>query len=87
MMDTERLTKARQSGKSERDQQLLIDQTKRKESEKAEHDERFEGNLVRQKALRLARTAVELLASKKAGATSRLVTDLPKSQPARKGKR
>jgi hypothetical protein len=80
MTDTERLTKARQSGKSERDQQLLIDQTKRQDSEKAELDERFEENIVRQKDLRLARAEVDRLASKKVVTSPRLATALPRSQ-------
>jgi hypothetical protein len=87
MTDTERLAKARQSGRSERDQQLLIDQSKRQESEKAEHDDRFEGNIVRQKTLRLARAEVDRLASKKAVAGSGLATALPKPQSTQKGRR
>lgn len=87
MTELERLAKARQSGKFERDQQLLIDLSKRKASEKIEQDERFEGILIRQRALRLVPADAERMASRKATAASRIGGAPAGSEGIRRGRR
>lgn len=87
MTDPERPIRDRHGGKSEKDLQLSIDKTRRKESEKVEQDERFEENLVRQRALRLAHAEAERLASLKVGAVSGIDGDPPRSKRTKHGNR
>ena len=87
MTDPERPTRDLQGGKSDKDMQLSMDKARCQESEKVEQDERFEGNLVRQRTLRLAHAEAERLASVKVGAAPRIGGALPKSQRTRPGER